>query len=304
MQLIIKPTSKCNFNCKFCSAKLLDINHSNVVPDTLKNYIKELNPQNVIVTGGDPLMMNPEYFFELLSLGDFNISLTSNLKDFYCNPQKWTPLFKNPKVGVITSFQYGNQRKDKDVYDENRFIKVIDTFNHYVGYKPNFIAVISNENESKALDHIYLAKKLNIQCKLNPMMPMGLSKEYYPRFKMFKIYLDIINKGFDMYELNCCERHLGKCNFNTNLSCDKHIRACYVDSHNILHTSFCEDLLSDNVELLKQDNSVISNDCYACPLFRLCNGCMKNKLAAKSCPNYCQEMLKLKNDIIGSGWLL
>lgn len=305
MQLIIKPTSQCNFNCQFCSAKLLNIKHSNAVPEILKKYIMELKPSELIITGGEPLMMKKEYFEELLDLGNWNISMTSNLGMFYKNPDYWTPILSNKRIGVITSFQYGSGRRNEtDIYSEEQFIKTINLFNEKVGYKPNFISVISEENEDKALEHIYLAKRLGIQCKLNGMMPMGLSHIYYPRYKMMKIWLKIIELGLDQYELNCYERKLGKCNFNTKLSCDKNIRACYVDKNNKLHTCFCEDLLSEGIELLENNMQLISNNCYTCELCRLCNGCMKNKLCAMQDKNYCQEMQLLKADIINSGWLI
>ena len=305
MQLIIKPTSKCNFNCKFCSAKLLNIKHSNNVPQVLKDYINELNPNELIITGGDPLMMKKEYYEELLSLGDWNISMTSNLGLFYKDPDYWTPLLSNKRVGVITSFQYGSGRIDEtNIYTEEKFINVIELFNEKIGYKPNFISVINDDNEDEALNHIYLAKKLGIKCKLNGMMPMGLSTSYYPRYKMMKIWLKIIELGLDEYELNCYERKLGKCNFNTKLSCDKNIRACYVDTNNNLHKCFCEDLLSENIEIECSDNNVINEKCYICELNRLCNGCMKNKKCALNDNNYCKEMLELKDEIIKSGWLI
>lgn len=303
MQLIIKPTSKCNFNCKFCSAKLLNIKHSNNVPEILKDYINEIKPSELIITGGEPLMMKKEYYEELLSLGDWNISLTSNLGMFSKNPDYWIPILSNKRIGLITSFQYGNDRiAEQNVYTEEQFIKTIELFNEKIGYKPNFIAVINEENEDRALDHVFLAQRLGIKCKLNGVLPMGLSKSYYPRYKMFKIWLKIIELGLEEYELNCYERKLGKCNFNTFLNCDKNIRACYVDNNNKLHKCFCEDLLADGNELEQSDISVISNKCYTCELCRLCNGCMKNKLCAKNDENYCKEMLKLKDEIINSGW--
>lgn len=305
MQLIIKPTSQCNFNCNFCSAKLLNIKHLNKVPEVLKKYINEINPQELIITGGEPLMMKKEYYEELLSLGNWNISFTSNLKLFYNNPEYWTPLLSNPRIGVITSFQYGSGRQDEtSIFTEDKFIKIINLFNEYIGYKPNFIAVINEDNEDKALEHVYLAKKLGIQCKLNGVLPMGLSKSYYPRYKMMKIWLKIIELGLENYELNCYERKLGKCNFNTLFNCDKNIRACYVDNENNLHKCFCEDLLADGIELENSNYEMISNKCYTCELCRLCNGCLKTKLSIKNDINHCEEMLKLKDKIINSGWAI
>lgn len=85
MELIIKPTSRCNFNCNFCSAGLLKIKTITRVPSELKQVLFTIKPNNLIITGGDPLMMPPSYYEELLTLGDWNISFTTNLKDFYLN---------------------------------------------------------------------------------------------------------------------------------------------------------------------------------------------------------------------------
>lgn len=305
MQVIIKPTSKCNFNCSFCSAKLLDIKHSNNVPQVLKDYLLQIKPENIIITGGEPLCMSMEYFNELLSLGNWTLSITSNLKLFYNNPDYWEPLFKNERVDVVTSFQYGNGRIDGDVvYTEEEFIKVITLFKEKIGYTPSFISIISEENEDKALDHVYLAKRLGTTCKLNGLMPMGLSKGFYPRYKMMKIWLKIIELGLEKYEDNCIERAQGKCNFNQSFTCDRYIRVCYVDNYGNLHKSFCEDLISENIEVEESDKKPLKQDCYLCELYRICNGCMKNKIHSKKDDKFCEEMLKLKDKIIKSGWLL
>ena len=105
MELIIKPTGRCNFNCKFCSANLLNIKHQTKVPNELIKIIQTIKPNSLIFTGGDPLLVGPEYYYEILSLGNFSISLTTNLKDYYIQPKKWIDLFKNERVGICTSFQ-------------------------------------------------------------------------------------------------------------------------------------------------------------------------------------------------------
>ena len=60
---------------------------------------------------------------------------------------------------VCTSFQYGSRRKKPDgtPFLESDFIKIITKFKQLVGYSPEFIAVISEENEKYAIDHVKLA---------------------------------------------------------------------------------------------------------------------------------------------------
>ena len=105
MELIINPTNRCNFDCTFCSA--YNLPKGDIDRKRLYNYIKcKRDEINIIIfNGGDPLMMEPEFYTNIIELTkDYNIplSLTTNLYDFYINPDKWIDLFKTKNVGVIT----------------------------------------------------------------------------------------------------------------------------------------------------------------------------------------------------------
>lgn len=316
MEIIIKPTSRCNFNCTFCSAGLLNIKHSEYVSDKLKEVLNRLQPSTLIFTGGDPLMVSPKYYEEILALGDWNISFTTNLKDFYLHPQKWIPLFNNPRVGVCTSFQYGDERRwDKNTpYTEEMFKKVMTLFNHYVGYTPQFISVISSNNESKAIDHLYLAKELNTKCKLNPVSAMGISKEYYPRYKMVDLWLQIKELGLEEYMDTQIQFYEGGCGFNTNLMCESTIRVLWFNDTEEIHYSNCEDCAScgyqipmDKEKVLPMESKIsvsemINERCAYCELCRFCNACKMSRNTNKLTPNHCEEMLKRKQKILESGW--
>lgn len=321
MELIIKPTSKCNFNCKFCAASELDISHNpDRVPQQIKDAIKILKPDGLIITGGEPLCCNPSYYEELLSICDCNIVFTTNLKDYYLHPDKWHSLFHNDRIMVGTSFNYGDSRRwDKDtIYDENMFRDVMIKFTKHIHYTPPFIAVINEDNEDVYFDHILLAKELNTYCRLNNALKMGRQSTHYPRYKVFRMWIDIIDRGFEEYEQNCFERSFGMCPMNSNQMCQSSIRSIYVDNNGIVHYSNCEDKLNlDNgseIEIDKErpepiptligHDQVISSKCFSCDLFNICNSCATNREAAKLDPLYCSEMSKLKDDIIRLGWKL
>lgn len=325
MELIIKPTGRCNFNCKFCSANGLDIQHpkDEKVPDGIKKLIKDLNVKNIIITGGEPLMMKPEYYYELYDLigNKGNMSITTNLKDFYLNPEKWAPIFNESWFHVATSFNYGDTRMwDKNtVYDDVMFTKVIAKYHEYVNDNiPIFLAVIDENNEDKVLDHIYLAKKLGTKVKLNCAIGVGLQGKTYQRYKMFKNYIKIIDMGLENYECYCSNRDKDECPRNTSLLCENSIRCCYIDSKDILHVSTCDEQISmgndlspnkivpnePNTPLLVDINEFITPECAYCELCNLCNGCKTNRDEAKKDPNYCTEMKKLEPDIIRLGWRL
>lgn len=322
MELIIKPTGRCNFNCKFCSAFGMDIQHpsNGRVPTKLKELIIEMKPTMLIITGGEPLMVEPSYYYELHDIAQCSMSATTNLKDFYMNPDKWVELFNEPWFNVSTSFNYGDSRMwDKfTVYDECMFLKVMDLYSTKINRDiPSFIAVIDDNNENTVMDHVYLAKRIGSRVKLNNALAVGKQGKTYQRYKMFHHYLNIIDAGLDKYETNCAERGISRCPRNINLMCENSIRCCSIDSNGDIHISTCDEQLalgneipSDQVihRIIKPEkipySEYITEDCSCCELFRLCNGCTSNRMEAKKDPNYCKEMKKLEKRIIDTGWLL
>lgn len=318
MELIIKPTGRCNFACSFCSANLANIKHSQKVPDKLKEVIEILKPDDVVFTGGDPLMVPPSYYEEFLSLGDFTVSFTTNLKDFYFHPEKWREIFKNPRLDICTSFQYGSGRKwDKDtVYTEEMFIKVMTKFKEEIGHMPPFIAVISKDNEDRALDHLRLAKKLGTQCKMNGLLPYGLSKDFYPLYKMIDIWKAMYESELSEWWDNSRQFFLGTCNFNTNLFCESTLRTFWLNDKEKIVYSNCEDcaIQGKTIPLEKERpiqkpvdvpvKEIISPKCLSCDLFRLCNACKSMRKINKMTPNHCAEMKKRESWIKEAGWKL
>lgn len=319
MFLTIKPTSKCNFNCSFCSAKNLNIKHPIKVPQKILDVINKIKPDDICFTGGDPLMVPPSYYEEILEKTDARIGFTTNLKDFYFNPDKWLPLFKNPRVKVCTSFQFGGGRmwNKNTAYTSLQFIKIMNLFKEKVGYMPPFISVISKENEKEALQNVWLAKGLKTQCRLNGQNCIGVSTEYYPRYKMVDLWLEIENLGLSEFEMNLDARMSGSCNFNTNLLCDSTIRSCWINQKGELIYGNCEDCLAEGLYKLEPEEEqpfpmhiyqnpadFINEKCLFCELCNFCNGCKLNRLQAKKCLEYCDEMLKRKQKIIDAGWKL
>lgn len=270
-QLVIKPTSKCNFNCSFCSSKYLDIKATSKVDSKLKDYIIELNPNELIITGGDPLCVPPEWYFDLLDFYKGRISLTSNLYDFYLYPNKWYDLFILSNVFITTSFQIGGGRLiNNQVYDRKSFTQIMNTFSNNFNYVPYFISILDDTCDVLWKENVLLAKELGTKCKLNGVLPLGKSKAFYDLSKLYNIWCDVIEQGLDEYELNCCNRFKGICNLNTGqYNCKDVIRCCWV-SNNQLKVGFCEDIMSNNIQI---KNSTIKPECIYCVANKLCNSC-------------------------------
>lgn len=322
MTLMIKPTFKCQFKCDFCSAGKIQ-NSFRCDPDEIQllDIIRDMSPDDLIVTGGDPLLKSVDFYKEILDQNNkTKISFTTNLWDFYQHPDKWVELFKDDRVGVCTSFQYGDRRKKPDFtpYTEQDFVNVIQKFKDYVGYVPPFISVISDENERYVYDHVRLAERLETKCKLNGVNPIGCATDYYPRYKMLKHYIHIYDIGLEKYEEHTSNRGLGNCPFNTCEMCEHFNRSCCINNGEIQY-SYCEDMsfLSPEYNLSTKDSKSISKltsqievpqECMCCKMMKLCNGCALHKFILHrkhfKSDKYCEEMNKLYDDLIRIGFKL
>jgi MoaA/NifB/PqqE/SkfB family radical SAM enzyme len=324
MDLIIKPTQACNFRCDFCSSNNITSNKNILSLDAIYKILKKYDINTIIVNGGDPLMMPPSYYNSILNFiesqnKNTTISFTTNLWDFYKNPDKWKDIFKHPLVGVTTSFQYGNERKlhDGSVFTENIFCDIINMFKEYIDYTPMFISVTTEKNDKYVIDTVKLAKRIGTTCKINPAVMSGRTRKCYPLWKMYQKYLDIIDAGLEKYEFNS---HILKNVINNkhnicpfSRECWKSIRAinpdgiihscgCYNDDHynNIKLNKKTYDLCKYNEKELLNDHKALKNECFACDLFMLCNSCFKNMddiIESNSINEHCYHMKQLEERI-------
>ena len=312
MDIIINPTNRCNFACEFCSAKTLpsgDLTSKQTI-DILRQYKNNLNA--VIVNGGDPLMMDPSYYFDILEFMEETndhcfLSFTTNLLGFYLDPDKWTDLFKHKRVGIVTSFQYGDKRRYKlkegktKVFDEAFFVHIMKLFLNKIGYIPDFISVIDKDNEQYMEKTLLLAKRLNTVAKLNRATMSGLQKEYYPYYRMIQKVIEIIDKGYGKFEANCISLYYNYFYANRE-ECD----IC-IDCHNYITVinpdgsiTTCSNLASGDFVDLRTNPMArwsktrpINNQCLCCEHYRFCNGChyMVNEVhKMKDEEEYCKQM--------------
>jgi MoaA/NifB/PqqE/SkfB family radical SAM enzyme len=307
-EMIIKPTSKCNFNCSFCSAAKLNIPIHDKVPDILKEEIIRNRPAEFIITGGEPLMNPLSYFWDLIKILDDNnidahISLTSNMMLWYNNQEKYDDLFRHPRIDAATSFQYGDGRKYGDVvYSEELFRNVYNTYYNKFNKKLMFIYVVDKNNEDLVIKAVELAKELDTKCKINNVHPVGAASEYYPRYKILEKLLQIIDLGLENYENNLVQRKSGRCPYVTSSDFCKNIHLRWVDNNNNLIKGCCEEATSSGT--IEVERGILKKECLLCKMFSLCNGCSTNREFTKSIlEEHCtwmknnKELLE-KNDLI------
>ena len=61
--------------------------------------------------------------------------------------------------------------------------------------------MVNEKNDMYILKACELAKRLGIKLKLNQCLPLGLSKDYYPRYKLLEQYLKVIDNGYSVEEM-------------------------------------------------------------------------------------------------------
>ena len=300
MDLIIKPTEACNFKCTFCSSTSIDPDKAGLLDlNYIYDFLKRFPDTNtIIVNGGDPLMVDPQYYWDLIShLDEHNypasISFTSNLWPFYVKPEKWLDLFKNERMGITTSFQYGGGRLKGDFteFTEEDFWKVSDKMLELLGYRPDFISVIVEENLDTAIDNVLLAKKMGVNCKLNYAMASGVQGTTLQLSKIYEVYVKIYEMGLAKWEWNTTQmmKRLsgGATTCPQNRNCDSGIRAFNPGGDYYSCGAFGDDMdypIDFDKEMEGQFFTPLTNDphiqtmkmaCYTCPMFQICNGCRK-----------------------------
>lgn len=337
MDLIIKPTERCNFKCTFCSSThITDDKSMELDLEYIYKFLERFPETNtIIVNGGDPLMMDPQYYWDLIAhLDSINsrcsISFTSNLWPFYKNPNKWKELFNHPRMGITTSFQYGGGRLKGDLseFTEEDFWKCSDAMLEHCGYRPDFIAVITEENEHLAIKNVELAKRMGVECKLNyafssgpPVkfknIMMGQEGKPYMLAKIYQLYVKVWQAGLTEWEFNTKQmvrrlRGEGTC-CPQNRDCDSGIRTLQPSGDYYSCGAFGDDRLFP-IDFQKEmtgakqfpiklvpELQTLKQACYECPMFSICNGCRKTIKDLKDydmVESHCKTMKALAPAII------
>ena len=327
MDLIIKPTQRCNFSCTYCSSTEIAVSNRKTDDLEVAKVIKFLtrfpDTTNIIVNGGDPLVVELNYYEEILehikahNLGT-SLHFCTNLWDFYKKPEKWKKLFLDKKVKVGTSFNFGESRQITPgrILTKNIFLDIIYKFEKEIGYKPDFIAVVTDENFETGIENVRLAKELGVQCKLNYEMKSGRSNKGLAIGKMYNLYLDIYQEGLAEFEFNTEQmikklRGEGPILCPQTRSCDEGIRNLQPTSESGYFYSSCgafgddqlygidfELEMSGGLETPLQKSPELQyqkEECLSCINFSICNGCYKTVRDHRESNLVEESCLQMKN---------
>lgn len=337
MDLIIKPTVNCNFKCTFCSSTKLSEDAKEIVSlSEIEEFILRFpETRTIIVNGGDPLMMPPQYYWDMIEILDrlgspAQISFTTNLWAYYKKPAMWRDLFLHERVGVATSFQYGDARLKGDLtpLTEAEFVAMCDLFYEEIGYRPTFIAVIDKSNEDSVIKTVELARILGVEAKVNHAVASGVPVEYkgvimgnqdtmFTQADIYEHYLQIYDAGLAEYEYNTKQMIVRLRNGSTTCplasNCDEGIRSLQPGQGYYSCGAFGDDgkyaidfkaeMAGDFFTPLQAAPELMSmkDSCFACPMFAICNGCKKTVSDTKRLglvEHHCKKMKTLAPRII------
>ena len=337
VDLILKPTQRCNFKCTFCSSTYLTDDATEIVSlEQVEQFITRFpETRTIIVNGGDPLMMPVKYYWDLIDILDrlessATISFTTNLWPFYKKPEMWQDLFNHERLGITTSFQYGDARLKGDgtPFTEEEFWAVSDLFLERVGYRPDFIAVIDKSNEHTVMDTVLLAKRMGVEAKVNyavasgPVVVnkgvhMGNADTMYTQADMYEKYLEIYDAGLMQWEFNTKQMVTRLATQMTicplSRECDGGIRSLQPGNQYFSCGAFGDDLkypIDFDREMKGEFFTPLRNQeelwsmkeaCNECPMFQICNGCRKTVADTKRlglAERHCKKMKSLAERII------
>jgi len=186
-------------------------------------------------------------------------------------------------------------------FTEEMFWRISDLMLERVGYRPGFIAVITEDNCDTALDTVRLAKRMGVECKINYAVASG-SQQSTPFLlgRVYKIYLDIFKAGLAEWEFNTKQMSIRVKGIPTlhtvcplTRDCDLGIRnlnpngtyyscGAFGDDHFEDKGKYAIDFKKEVLEggfyrpLKEQyDLQAMKSECYTCPMFQICNGCYK-----------------------------
>lgn len=302
-QLILRTTTRCNFDCTFCSASKLQ--PAEMSAEDAIFYIKKYSPLfSLNFEGGDPLMRGTEFYRQVCDFVDsleeespvssagmdkiIKVCMTTNLWDFYKRPDKWAPVFNYYFDNISTSVDLdGSRRLAPNVpYTEAMFRSIVAKFRDYIEPEIalSFISVITENNYDAAERLCELGEEFGLRYRLNPVVSVGRSSSSMPFAKMFTLWVNLALRGYHEQTSKLLVESIRKnfsiqgCYFARDctkwqvcINPDGSTSTCSIHASTLNNTESRIPIYTKLPPL-----SVVQNSCFTCPCFQYCNGCRLN----------------------------
>jgi len=248
------------------------------------------NHQKLII-GGEPMLLSPEYYLELLDSG-MEFSMQTNLTLY---TEHWNQVLNHPNfLGLSVS---GDKFKDFET-----FYQTFEKITENLGHSPLVLVLMDLDmlkSYKKAKDWYAYAKEYRFPMKLNYLLPTGKAQENIERVmklsEVFNVYLHMFHQWLrdsrevelqpfqDLYE-HLAGRKGSVCPFIE--SC---IREDVMVDVEMDGQEYPCPVLGD-LKLQKEDLKIeFVDECLLCEHFELCKGCnIRNWMLQQiEDPGYC-----------------
>lgn len=268
--LCVKNVYDCNLKCWYCST-----HGTGYIPEKdLIELYRRHNPSDMLLIGGEPMILSPDYYLNLLESG-LRFSMQSNLTLY---TKEWDEVLTHKNFTGI-SVSGDKFSSDQEFFDKYNDLRDLMT-------DPPMVLIVLDgdyqESLEKAKRWTTYAFACDFPLRINYLAPMGRALENKNRLlkisKAYDIYTALIdswvNSGFKIlqphtYILEFLTKH--------NQSICPFISNC-ISSHSIVDvevdlSEYSCPALGD-LRLGKRDILVdISDKCLYCDFYEVCRGC-------------------------------
>ena len=200
LKLLVKPTHKCNLNCRYCYDKqfsVMDDMNLSIVENLAKFASNSSNSVLWIWHGGEPLMMPLDFYKEsYLILDKYGINDVSMQSNGILYNKDYGEFFKEVGWRIGFSFDYTSQNESRG--REKDVLKIFNLYKDITKSSTGGLKVIDKYNVKNFHKDYYYAKNHNLDTyNFNRVFKTETAELIEDDF--LNIYLDEYSKLFDIW---------------------------------------------------------------------------------------------------------
>jgi len=299
--LVIKNVLNCNNKCWFCSTS----GDGYIEQRDIVRLYDTYKSENVLLIGGEPMMLPPEYYSELLDKG-LKFSLQSNIM-----------LYDSSWDCVLTHKNFQGLSVSGDKFDiVADFFTAYEMVREVVGYSPPVLIVLdTNKNVSllKAEEWVSSSIAKDFPLKINYIVPSGLAARHKERIlkvsDVFDIYTRLIDAWIEsgFHEIQPFTNILNSLKGGNDIC--PYIKTCINDDVMVnIETDFSSypcPVMGDMRKERKDLKYDIPKKCFICDHFNLCRGCTIRNWMVESYDdtNYCESAKRFFSKLKGISYV-
>lgn len=204
--IILKPTSECNFRCKYCYHADTQYEKGKMSIELFEEIVRKsfscYNKVELIFHGGEPLLMGYDFFVKALEIvnkykRDGLILRMGIQTNGFLLDEKFCKLFEANDIMPAVSFDGPGslnclRERTEEVVEKVKDLKI-------KGYKINLLGVISKANINELDKYYEFAKMAKVHLKLNPIFKSGSASVFDQYLIDYKEYVEALKGLFPIW---------------------------------------------------------------------------------------------------------